>query len=118
MMQYDAVMALIPYLLPYSHDILIYTGDRYEDLPPLPHVAALIDGEYIEAENHCHPLIGSRNQRLLLLDEAYRVRYHRYLKSLQNAPSPIQNFNATDGHISVGIHRPQFLRVTPTIRKD
>lgn len=118
MMQYDAIMTLLPYLLPYSHDILIYTGYRYEDLPHLPPIAALIDGEYIEEENVAHPLMGSRNQRLFLLDEAYRVRYHRYLKSLKNIPSPIQNFNATDGHISVGIHRPQFLRVTPQKRKD
>lgn len=110
MMQYDAVKELIPYLLPYSHDILVYTGYRYEELPPLDGITALIDGEYIEERNACHPLFGSDNQRLFVLQESYRVRYHRYLKGIQNGASPIQNFQSHDGHISVGIHRPSFLR--------
>ena len=33
MLQYDAVMMLLPYLKAYSHDILVYTGYRYEELP-------------------------------------------------------------------------------------
>ncbi len=118
MMQYDALTRLIPYLLPYSRDILVYTGEQYENLPPLPPIAAVIDGEYREEENFCHPLIGSRNQRLLIVNEAYRVRYRRYLKSIENSASPIQNFEAADGHISVGIHRRAFLRVRPNTRKD
>ncbi|MBQ7364137.1 MAG: radical SAM protein [Clostridia bacterium] len=123
MMQYDALMTLIPLLAPISRDVLVYTGAFLEELPPLYGITALIDGEYREEENLCHPLIGSMNQRFFLLDEAYRVRYRRYLKSLDPTASPIQNFHAADGHISVGIHRPAFLRTTKTLpnttkRKD
>ncbi len=113
MMQWEALSELIPLLQTISHDILVYTGYRYEELPEIRGITAIIDGEYREEENTFSPLIGSKNQRLFLLDEAYRVRYHRYLKSLENAPSGIQNFSSSDGHISVGIHRPQFLK-----RKD
>lgn len=110
MMQYDDLMRLIALLSPYSRDILVYTGYRYEELSDLTGITALIDGEYREEENRFTPLVGSDNQRLFLFDEAYRVRYRRYLRSLAGAPSPIQNFTSSDGHISVGIHRPRFLR--------
>lgn len=114
MLQYDTVMMLLPYLKAYSHDILVYTGYRYEELPDVSGIAALIDGEYIEERNRFSPLLGSDNQRLFILNEAYRLRYHRYLKALKNRPSPIQNFSALDGHISLGIHRPHFLRTKET----
>lgn len=111
MMQYDDMMALIALLSPISRDILVYTGYRYEELPALSGITVLIDGEYREEENESLPLIGSRNQRIFLLDEAYRVRYHRYLRSFFGKTPYIQNFNSADGHISVGIHRPNFLRI-------
>jgi len=108
--QTEAVKALIPYLLPYSHDILIYTGYRFENIREIPRAAVLIDGEYKEELNFSQPLIGSSNQRVILLDERYRVRYHRYLKKLSGEAAGIQNFESADGHLSIGIHRPNFLR--------
>ncbi len=116
--QMGAVKALIPYLLSYSHDILIYTGYRLEELSELPRAAVLIDGEYKEELNLGQSIVGSSNQRVILLDERYRVRYHRYLKVFSRAASGVQNFETSDGHLSIGIHRPEFLRVRRELRKE
>lgn len=116
--QPEALSALIDYLLPYSHDILVYTGYRVEELKTLPRAAVLVDGRYEASLNVGHPLVGSVNQRVILLDERYRVRYHRYLKGLSVRTPEIQNFEAVDGHLSIGIHRPEFLRVRRSLRKE
>ena len=116
--QPEEVKALIPYLLPYSHDILIYTGYRLEALGELPRAAVLIDGAYRRELNFSQGLIGSANQRVILLDERYRVRYRRYLKGLYGKTPLIQNFESADGHLSIGIHRPDFLRVGKSKRKE
>ena len=116
--QAEALEELVPYLLPYSHDILVYTGYRLETIKTLPPVAVLIDGEYVQALNTEQGLIGSTNQRVILLDERYRVRYHRYLKNLWKQRPQIQNFESADGHLSIGIHRPDFLRRRRSERKE
>ena len=108
MWQYEDCLALAERLSPISKDILVYTGYLFEELPPLSEgIAAIIDGPYLEEENRLSPLKGSENQRLWILNEALRPRYEAYLSSDEGG---IQNFHSGSGHISVGIHRPHFLK--------
>ncbi len=109
MYQAEAVRTLIPLIRDISKDILVYTGYLREELPPelLQGVSVLIDGEYIESRNIGCFLRGSDNQRIHLLDERFRARYEEYLRGDVNR---IQNFTLPDGVVSVGIHRPDFLR--------
>ncbi len=105
--QYDDCMMLAELLQPISRDILVYTGYRYSEIKqPLTPIAALIDGEYIEEQNSLLPLVGSSNQRLYILKEEYRLLYRDYLCDHMQG---VQNFHSSSGHISVGIHRPEFL---------
>ena len=68
-------------------------------------MAVLIDGKYIEELNFYHVLIGSDNQKVHILKSAYQKKYNDYISTTKNK---IQNFTATDGIISVGIHKPNF----------
>lgn len=109
LLQYEDCMTLCRLLSSIKKDILLYTGYRFEEIgKPLPNIAAVIDGPYIEERNFMLPLRGSDNQKLRILKEAYRLRYRRYLRSFDGG---VQNFHATDGVISVGIHRPGFSRI-------
>lgn len=109
MMQPDALCELTALLGQISGDILVYTGYKRADLPDadLKNIAVLIDGEYIEERNTNCLLRGSDNQTIHILNEAYRARYEEYLAQAENR---IQNFMMADGVVSVGIHRPDFLR--------
>jgi anaerobic ribonucleoside-triphosphate reductase activating protein len=114
MAQPDELAQLIAYLKTLSTDILIYTGYKYEDLLRQNHgpveeilrsAAVLIDGEYIEELNTDVRLRGSENQRILVLNDEYRSEYESYMEASHNQ---IQNFTASDGVVSVGIHRRGF----------
>ena len=114
MNQADALVKLIGRLSVISSDILVYTGYTIEALREkhdpsidavLSGIAVLIDGEYIEALNDNTFLRGSSNQRVSVLNPAYREIYRRYLEEGHNQ---IQNFTTTDGIVSVGIHRRTF----------
>lgn len=108
--QPDALRELLPYLASFGKDILVYTGFNYEELKVhyedlLSYVDVLIDGRYVEEENRGAVLIGSDNQRILYLDASVREKYEEYLKQEK---SRIQNFDSSDGIISVGIHLPDY----------
>lgn len=71
-----------------TDDILIYSGYTLEELKERRHpsidrilyqIAALVDGKYMEELNDNHPLRGSSNQRIHILNEAYRSRYEALL---------------------------------------
>ena len=114
MNQADALVELIGRLSAISPDILVYTGFTIEALREkhdpavdavLRGIAVLIDGAYVEALNDNTFLRGSSNQRVIVLNQAYRENYRRYLEEGHNQ---IQNFTTTDGVVSVGIHRRTF----------
>ena len=63
-------------------DILVYTGNRYEDLAAdescsacLRYIDVLIDGPYIESLNDDLPLRGSSNQRVIFLNPDREKEY-------------------------------------------
>ena len=105
--QPEALRILLPRLTEISADILVYTGYLLEELPAdiLRHVAVLIDGRYIENRNRGEALRGSDNQRIIILQDAFRSSYEAYLKK---GGGRIQNFSTRDGVISVGIHLPGY----------
>ena len=108
--QADALQQLLPELMKFSNDILVYTGFDYNEIlfkyPEIvSQIGVLIDGKYIQERNSGVILRGSDNQRIIILNEQLADKYHRYLATAQNE---IQNFTALDGVISVGIHRPGY----------
>ena len=112
--QAPALAELIAQIRPIASDILVYSGYRLEALQErkdpatafvLQHIAVLIDGAYIEAQNDNAVLRGSNNQRIIMLDDRFAPRYHAYIAQGENQ---IQNFTTSDGVISVGIHHPGF----------
>ncbi len=108
--QPDALRELLGELRKIVRDILVYTGYSYDLLKEqypdiLCSISVLIDGRYIEAQNHGSLLRGSDNQNILILDKTVRHVYEEYLAK---QTSFIQNFATKDGIISVGIHRPKY----------
>ncbi|MDR1796561.1 MAG: radical SAM protein [Clostridiales Family XIII bacterium] len=115
MEQTEELAALVGGLVQISRDIILYSGFELHELlerndPPteriLRSIAVLIDGPYIEGRNRGVPLRGSDNQRVHIMNKGYRGIYDAYLGGAQNR---IQNFQATDGVVSVGIHKPGFV---------
>lgn len=108
MYQPEELGRFIPMLQTISEDILVYTGYTIGQLPAssLRGVSVLIDGEYIESRNTGCPLRGSDNQVIHILDDRFSERYGEYLAV---AAGRIQNFMTSDGIVSVGIHRPNFM---------
>lgn len=108
MYQADDLQRLITRLLEISSDILVYTGYKAEELDNnhLKNISVLIDGKYIEERNNNCILRGSDNQRIIYLDKSVQEKYSEYLI---NASNQIQNFTMSDGIISVGIHKSDFL---------
>ena len=108
MYQADDLQQLIVLLRAISVDILVYTGYSLNEISAdqLNGIAVLIDGEYIESRNNNCVLRGSDNQLVHILDDRFREIYNDYLSSTANQ---IQNFMTSDGVISVGIHKPNFL---------
>lgn len=94
-----------------TDDILIYTGERYEDLPYLMpeavfqtiqrHAGVIIDGPYIHERNDNRVYLrGSDNQNMIFLKEHLKARY---LLDEQKGRQ-IQNVWMGDTLVSVGIH--------------
>lgn len=106
--QADDLQQLIVLLKTISEDILVYTGYSIEELNvnQLEGISVLIDGEYLENRNINCILRGSDNQKIHILNHAYEKKYHDYLNHAQNQ---IQNFVTSNGVISVGIHKPNFI---------
>lgn len=106
--QAEDMQNLISLIKGISNDIIVYTGYKKEEIEPqyLKNVTLLIDGEYIEELNDNSFLKGSSNQRTYILDENKQQKYESYLEGGENQ---IQNFFSSDGVVSVGIHKPDFL---------
>lgn len=109
MEQSNELMILMENLKSISDDILVYTGYRIEELTKnqLENISVLIDGKYKEELNDNSLLRGSSNQRIHILSEKHRERYENYLARETNK---IQNFTTQDGTVSVGIHKPGFMK--------
>lgn len=108
MYQANDLQQLIVLLRAISEDILVYTGYSLNEISAdqLNGIAVLIDGEYIESRNNNCILRGSDNQTIHILDQRYEGTYTTYLSHNANQ---VQNFMTSDGVISVGIHKPNFL---------
>lgn len=106
--QADDLQELIRLLQTISDDILVYTGYSITEINSeyLRGIAVLIDGEYIEGRNNDCILRGSDNQIIHIFDPNYKEKYEEYLLQSTNQ---IQNFMTSDGVISVGIHKPNFM---------
>lgn len=109
MEQSEELQHLLKMLKRISDDVLVYTGFKIEELTEnqLENISVLIDGAYIEELNDNSLLCGSSNQRIHILEEKQRVKYETYLNAQSNK---IQNFTTNDGTVSVGIHRPGFMK--------
>jgi anaerobic ribonucleoside-triphosphate reductase activating protein len=112
--QSPELAVLITHLIEICEDILLYTGYTMSELRDLKYasvslilasIVVLIDGGYIEERNNNSPLIGSDNQKIYILNNAYMERYTDYLANVHNQ---LQNFTTIDGVISVGIHKRGF----------
>jgi len=105
--QYDDLAHLLSELVLINDDILVYSGYRYDELADkdLSNISVLIDGRYVEEQNNNCFLRGSSNQRIHILNDKFSNMYQQYIQQGENK---IQNFTATDGVISVGIHKPNF----------
>lgn len=91
-----------------GQDVLLYTGMVLEDLTQeqktlIPLLGALIDGPYQRQLHSNGPLIGSYNQRLMVLKEELKERYDTYMR--EHGENEIENFMLGDSVISVGIHK-------------
>lgn len=115
MAQSEDLNALIRYLITVSKDILVYSGFKYDELREkgseniqnvLGSIAVLIDGQYVEEQNNNVVLRGSENQNIIILNDQFRAKYENYLETTHNQ---IQNFTTSDGIVSVGIHRSDFV---------
>ena len=106
--QAEELQLLVALLKNISDDILVYTGYSIEELnaKQLEGISVLIDGEYLEDRNTNCVLRGSDNQRIHILNHAHEKKYSDYLSHAKNQ---IQNFMTSDGVISVGIHKPNFI---------
>ncbi len=106
--QADELQLLITLLKNISDDILVYTGYSIDELneKQLEGISVLIDGEYVEERNTDCVLRGSDNQKIHILDCTLQKKYYDYLQTAKNL---IQNFMTSDGVISVGIHKPDFI---------
>lgn len=109
MEQSEELSLLLEKLKLISDDILVYTGFEIEELSEkqLKNISVLIDGKYVEELNDNSLLRGSSNQRIHVLEEAQRNKYEIYLNTKTNK---IQNFTTNDGVVSVGIHKPNFMK--------
>ncbi len=109
MEQSEDLSLLLKSLKLISDDILVYTGFEIAELTEkqLENISVLIDGMYVEELNDNSLLRGSSNQRIHILEKEHKNKYEIYLK---NQTNKIQNFTTNDGIVSVGIHRPDFMK--------
>ena len=112
--QVKELRKLIEKLLLISDDIIVYTGFSIEELKNkndedieyiLNHIAILIDGRYVKELNDNSFMVGSSNQRKIILNNKYKKIYEDYFN---NNTNQIQNFMLDDGIVSVGIHSKDF----------
>ena len=109
MEQAEELSMLLEQLKLINDDVLVYTGFEIEELSEkqLKNVSVLIDGKYVEELNDNSLLRGSSNQRIHILEETQKNKYEKYLST---ETTKIQNFTTNDGIVSVGIHKPDFMK--------
>ncbi len=89
--QPDSLNILLDEIRKINDDIIVYTGYEFKELPTsiVTKTAVIIDGKYIEEQNHETALKGSDNQNIIIVDNKYQNKYEQYL---QVAKNEIQNF--------------------------
>lgn len=100
-----------------SEDILIYTGYTLQQLNDmhdekvesvLLHIAALVDGEYVEELNKGNRIKGSENQTLYVFREEYRANFTA-LDNIFEEKRMVQSFLSCDGSIiATGFEKANF----------
>ncbi len=97
-----------------TEDILVFSGGSIEKLQKddksaavLQEIAVLVDGEYIEEQNQGEVLRGSTNQRINILNQAFKEKYQKYLVENEGTHL-VENFKVGDGVVLVGIHKKDF----------
>jgi anaerobic ribonucleoside-triphosphate reductase activating protein len=108
-LQPEGLSEMVKFLKAYvSEDILVYTGYTIEMLQSVgdPFIAAvlgnisvLVDGPYVDDLNDNLGLRGSSNQRVLVLNTKYKIRY----KTAMTQKRVVQNVHYDSGVISFGI---------------
>lgn len=93
------------------HDILVYTGFTLEELKQrkdedtekaLSMISVLVDGPYVASLNHgCGNMMGSTNQRVIILDESLTAVYQEYVSETRD----MQEFVL--GNVLLGVGIPQ-----------
>ena len=84
-------------------NIILYTGFKFEeikDFESIKKVDLLIDGEYIDTLNNDAPLVGSINQRVIVLSEK-GIELAQYMQNLENREIEIEIVN--EGIFVIGV---------------
>lgn len=114
MNQAAELSSLLDLLEKISNDILIYTGYTIEELLSsksghqidcVKKAGVIIDGMYIEEKNTGQIMVGSSNQRIVIIKKELDEKYRNYLRKQE---LEIQNFTGADDVYSIGIHRTGF----------
>lgn len=110
--QPEALREIIEMCHEFSRDILVFTGYRRDKLSSyedsiLSQISVLIDGQYIEEQNRNHPLKGSDNQVIHIIDADVCDKYDNYLSAM-SGKNYVECFTVQDGVIVTGIHKPDF----------
>lgn len=112
--QAGELLSLLDQLQTISMDILIYTGYTLEELSADPagtrmdcvrKAAVIVDGPYMEEQNGGSRLVGSFNQRVILINRDFEDLYRSFLNSKD---LEVQNFIGNNSAYSIGIHRKDF----------
>ena len=97
--QFDELIEFIKLLKKITDDILVYTGDYFDNLRK--NIPILIDGPYIHELNFKYVnLRGSKNQNIIYFNKKLKYKYKEYMKKGRM----IQNVFMGEKLISVGIH--------------
>ena len=112
--QAEELSVLLSGLQGMSKDILIYTGYTMEEilekgspaaLDCVRKAAVIVDGPYVAEKNEGTRMVGSSNQRVMIIRPEYEAAYRNYLSK---GPLEVQNFVGMYGAYSIGIHRNDF----------
>lgn len=112
--QAEELSLLLSGLQEFSRDILIYTGYTMEEIleqgsPAMAEcvrkAAVVVDGPYAAEKNEGTRMVGSSNQRVILIRPEYEAAYRDYLSK---GPLEVQNFVGLHGAYSIGVHRSDF----------
>lgn len=108
------IVQLIDAVSDLCDDILVFSGYTYNELlnsndpavsAMLNAISVIVDGPYQREMNLSEKLRGSSNQNIIILSSKSKEKYEKYLSSGEKI---FENFVASNGVISVGIHPPDF----------